>query len=186
MLTRLAIVTCIAALAATPVLSKTLAKAPDKTTATDKAAAKAKALDQHFAALSTPVGTECSAFEDKTIQQRLDACQLALAQLAASRKAARGLSAGQVANYDYKQVVLQTALAAAYAQADTRLSARACALLENSWAIRSRLRNLPRSALSPDGYDTFQKPPPDLSQVLGYCRTDFPPPPGAPPLPGPS
>ena len=182
-LTRLAIVTCVVALAAGPVLGKTADNAPDKATATVKAAAKAKALDQHFATLSTPAGKDCNAYEDKTNQQRLDACQLALAQLAASRKAARGLSAGQIANYDYRQVVLQTALAAAYAQTDNSLSARACALLENSWAIRYRLRSVPRGALSLSAYGTFQQPPAELGEVLGYCRADFPPAPGAPPLP---
>ena len=175
MLTRLTLVACILALAAGPALGQASASA--------KATARAKALDQHLITLSTPAGTDCSAFDDKTIQQRLDACQLALAQLAASRSAARGLSAGQIANYDYKQVVLQTALAAAYAQTDKSLSARACALLENSWAIRYRLRSVPRGALAPSAYDTFQKPSADLGEVLGYCRADFPPASGAPPLP---
>ena len=183
MLTRLAIATGILALAAAPVLGKPPAKAAGKITATDKATARAKALDEHFANLSTPAGKDCSAFDNKTAPQRLDACQLALAQLSATRKAARGLSAGQVANYDYQQVVLQTSLAAAFAQNDKRLSPRTCALLENSWAIRYRLGSIPRSALSPDAYDTFQKSPADLGQVLGYCRADFPPPPGAPALP---
>ena len=183
MLTRLAIVTGILALAAAPVLSKPPAKATGKTTTTDKATAKAKALDEHFANLATPAGKDCSAFDDKSAQQRLDACQLALAQLAATRKAARGPSAGQIANFDYQQVALQTSLAAAYAQTDKRLSARTCALLENSWAIRYRLSSIPRSALSPDGYDAFQNPPKDLGPVLGYCRADFPPAPGAAPLP---
>ena len=189
MLTRLTLVACILALAAGPALGQASAsaKATAKPTASAKAIAKAtaraKALDQHLITLSTPAGTDCSAFDDKTIQQRLDACQLALAQLAASRSAARGLSAGQIANYDYKQVVLQTALAAAYAQTDKSLSARACALLENSWAIRYRLRSVPRGALSLSAYDTFQQPPAELGEVLGYCRADFPPAPGAPPLP---
>ena len=181
MLTRLTLVACILALAAGPALGQAVASA--KATATDKATARAKALDQHLITLSTPAGTDCSAFDDKTIQQRLDACQLALAQLAASRSAARGLRAGQIANYDYKQVVLQTALAAAYAQTDNSLSARACALLENSWAIRYRLRSVPRGALSLSAYDTFHQPPAELGEVLGYCRADFPPAPGAPPLP---
>ena len=193
MLTRLTLVACILALAAGSALgqasakAKTTAKPTAKPTATDRAiaraTARAKALDQHLITLSTPAGTDCSAFDDKTIPQRLDACQLALAQLAASRSAARGLSAGQIANYDYKQVVLQTALAAAYAQTDKSLSARACALLENSWAIRYRLRSVPRGALSLSAYDTFQQPPAELGEVLGYCRADFPPAPGAPPLP---
>ena len=185
MLTRLTLVACILALAAGPALGQASAKATAKPTAKAiaRATARAKALDQHLITLSTPAGTDCSAFDDKTIQQRLDACQLALAQLAASRSAARGLRAGQIANYDYKQVVLQTALAAAYAQTDKSLSARACALLENSWAIRYRLRSVPRGALSLSAYDTFQQPPAELGEVLGYCRADFPPAPGAPPLP---
>ena len=167
MFSRLAIVTCTITLAAAPALGQ----------------ATAKALDQHYATLSTQAATDCGDYKYKTIQQRLVACPLALAQLAASRRAAPGLSAGQVANYDYRRVVNQTALAAAYAQADKRLSARACALLENSWAIRYRLQSVPRGALSPSAYDTFQKPPADASEILGNCRTNFPPTRGAPPLP---
>lgn len=123
--------------------------------------------------------------DGKTPEVRLAACEASVKELAVARAAARRLSIGQKANYDYKRVVLQTSLAAAYAQTDKALSARACAMLENSWAIRFRLRTIPRSALSPAAYDTFQTPPAELTEILGYCRKDFPPARSAPPLPAP-
>ena len=171
MLTRFAVVSCAAALVATPVLGQ--------------AAINAKALDAHFAALSTEASKTCMDLNGKSEQLRLAACEVSLKELAAARTAARRLSAGQKANYDYKQVVLQTALAAAYAQTDKALSARACAMLESNWVIRSRLRTIPPSALSPAAYDTYQSPPAQLTELLGYCRADFPPAPGALPLPAP-
>ena len=166
---RLAVLASIAALAASPALGQ--------------AAKNADALDAHFASLSTQAEQICTNYNGASVQDRMDACQLALSQLAAARKAAIGLSLGRSSNYDYKRVVLQTGLAATYAQTDKGLSARTCALIEGNWAIRDQLRQIPRAALSPSAYDTYQNAPEQLPKLVAYCRNDFPAPAGAPPLP---
>ena len=166
---RMAVIAGIAALAASPALGQ--------------AAKNADALDAHFASLSTSAERVCTNFDGATLQDRMDACQLALSQLAAARDAARGLSPGQTSNYDYKRVVLQTGLAATYAQTDKGLSARTCALIESNWAIREQLRQIPQGALSASAYDTYQNAPEQLPKLVAYCRDDFPAPAGAPPLP---
>ena len=169
MMYRLAVIAGIAALAASPALGQ--------------AAKNSDALDAHFATLSTSAERVCTNFDGAALQDRMDACQLALSQLAAAREAASGLTPGQSSNYDYKRVVLQTGLAATYAQTDKGLSARTCALIESNWAIRDQLRQIPRGALSPSAFETYQNAPEQLPKLVAYCRDDFPAPAGAPPLP---
>ena len=170
MLTRLTSAAAIVVLSASPAMAQYSPNSAD--------------LDRRLASLVTQAFKDCGEIHRLDAKRRADACDVAFAELARQRADPKTTSVGQIASIDFVTAVMQASQAAAYIDTDKGLSARVCSLMESSWGISLKLRLIPRNATSAGQYEAFQNPPANLVDVIRTCRTSYPPPVGAQPLPG--
>lgn len=147
--------------------------------------AKPAPQDVHFNSIQGRDDGDCTESKRRLVigpQASVAACQKAVAGVQAKRSALKKPKPYEAANFDYYEAVLLAALGAAQS-ANEGLSANVCTTVEQAWKLRHGLQAVPKDAVTPEFYQTYNTLPRSMGKVITICRDNFGTPAGAPPTP---